>query len=254
MNVAEDMKSNRRAASGNSVEGDNPIRRNLLLTLVPPDELARIEPHLEQVDLEFRHSIYKDGQPNAFAYFPHAGVLSIVSPANDEGGLIVEIATIGLEGMVGLPLLLGGENTPGECFAQVAGQAARIPATEFQELVDALPTFRRVLLRYTQALITQIAQGAACNRMHPIEERCARWLLMTQDRVGAAHYRLTQEFLAQMLGVRRPSVSVAAGILQKAGLITYSRGLIVVSDRKGLEAASCSCYRVITDEFRRLVG
>ena len=111
-----------------------------------------------------------------------------------------------------------------------------------------------MLLRYTQALITQIAQSAACNRMHPIEERCARWLLMTRDRVGANHFNLTQEFLAQMLGVRRPSVSIAASMLQKAGLITYSRGLIVVTDNKGLEAASCNCYRVIRDEFDRLIA
>jgi CRP-like cAMP-binding protein len=112
---------------------------------------------------------------------------------------------------------------------------------------------QRLLLRYTQALFSQVAQAAACNRMHPIEERCARWLLMTHDRVGANHFMLTQDFLAQMLGVRRPSVSVAASMLQKAGLISYSRGLVVIADRPGLEAASCICYRVIRDEFERLI-
>jgi hypothetical protein len=112
---------------------------------------------------------------------------------------------------------------------------------------------RRILLRYTQALITQISQNAACYRMHPIEERCARWLLMTQDRVGTNHFTLTQDFLGQMLGVRRPSVSVAASVLQNAGLIQYSRGLVVIADREGLEAAACTCYRVIQDEFNRLI-
>ena len=252
--MTEDMGFKRRAGSDRSIEGDNPVRRNLLLSLIPKEELEQIEPHLEQVDFKLRQSVYLDGQANEFAVFPHAGVLSMISLPHQERGLLVEIATIGYEGMVGVSLLLGGNNTPGECFCQVPGQAARIPARKFEELVDALPTFRKVLLRYTQALITQISQGAACNRMHPIEERCARWLLMSQDRVGADHFHLTQEFLAQMLGVRRPSVSVAASMLQKAGLITYSRGLIVITNRKGLEAASCNCYHVIKEEFERLVG
>lgn len=251
--MAEDLKFKRREGSGHSIEGDNPIRSNLLLTLVPKEELDQIQPHMDQIDFTFRQQIYEDGQDNEFAYLPHAGVFSMVSLPHEEKGLLVEVATIGREGMIGLPLLLGGDNTPGECFCQVPGQAARIPARKFQELVDTLPTFRKVLLRYTQALITQISQGAACNSMHPIEERCARWLLTTQDRVGADHFELTQEFLSQMLGVRRPSVTVAASMLQKAGLITYSRGLVVITDRKGLEAASCSCYRVIRNEFERLI-
>jgi len=252
--MTEFIDFKRRLGSGRSIEGDNPVRRNGLLSLVPKEELEEIEPHMEQIDLKLRQSIYCDGQPQEFAVFPHAGVLSMVSLPHEEKGLLVEIATVGQEGMVGLPLVLGGDNIPGECFCQVPGQAGRIPARKFEQLVDALPTFRKVLLRYTQALITQISQGAACNRMHPIEERCARWLLMTQDRVGADHFHLTQDFLAQMLGVRRPSVSVAASMLQKAGLITYSRGLIVITNRSGLEAASCNCYRVIQEEFERLVG
>ncbi len=243
-----------RAGSGRSVEGDNPIRRNLLLALVPDKELEQIQPHMEQIDFVIRQQTYGEGKASKFAYFPHAGVFSMVSLPREGDGMIVEVATVGREGMIGLPLLLGGGNMPGECFCQVPGQAARIPAAKFQELLETLPTLRRVLLRYTQALITQIAQSAACNRMHPIEERCARWLLMTRDRVGANQFNLTQEFLAQMLGVRRPSVSIAASMLQKAGLITYSRGLIVVTDNKGLEAASCNCYRVIRDEFDRLIA
>jgi CRP-like cAMP-binding protein len=251
--MPENMDFERREGSGRSVEGDNPIRRNLLLALTPADEMERIQPHLSQVNFAFRDSIYKDGETNEHAYFPHAGVFSMVS-SPEEDGMLVEVATVGREGMVGLPLLLGGGRSPGECFCQVPGQAGRIPSRAFSQLLDTCPGFRRVLLRYTQALITQISQNAACNRMHPVEERCARWLLMSQDRVGADHFELTQEFLAQMLGVRRPTVSVAAGMLQKAGLIAYSRGLIVITDRQGLEAASCNCYRIIRDEFQRLIG
>lgn len=252
--MPEEMDFPRRETSGKSLEGDNPVRRNQLLELVPPDEMARIQPHLRQIDFAFGQSLYESHEPSKFAYFPHAGVFSMVAVPEDESGIIVEIATIGNEGMVGFALLLGGDAIPGKGFCQVAGQAAVIEADVFKELVAVCPGFRRILLRYTQALITQIAQNAACNRMHPIEERCARWLLMTQDRVGANHFMLTQEFLAQMLGVRRPSVSVAASMLQKAGLIRYSRGLVVISDREGLEAASCNCYRIIRDEFDRLIG
>jgi CRP-like cAMP-binding protein len=149
--------------------------------------------------------------------------------------------------------VLGGDTMPSMCFCQIAGQSARIEAATFKQVLQTCPHLQRVLLRYTQAIFSQVAQAAACNRMHPIEERCARWLLMSHDRVGADHFMLTQEFLAQMLGVRRPSVSVAAGMLQKAGLITYSRGLVVITDRAGLEAAACNCYKVIQDEFDRLL-
>lgn len=250
--MPEDMDFERRAVSGHSMQGDNPIRHNRLLELIPKEELERIQPHMDQTDFAFRQGIYKDGETNSHAFFPHAGVFSMVSSPEAESGMLVEVATIGNEGFIGLPLLLGGDNTPGECFCQVSGQAGRIPRKAFEQLVETCPGFRRVLLRYTQSLITQISQNSACNRMHPVEERCARWLLMSQDRVGANHFELTQEFLAQMLGVRRPTVTVAAGMLQQAGLITYSRGLVVISDRKGLEAAACGCYRVIRNEFLRL--
>lgn len=239
--------------SDKSNKGDAPIRRNTLLSMVAPDEMERIQPHLEQIDYTFRQPMYESGQPQQFAFFPHAGVFSMVSDPHGNGGLLVEVATVGHEGFVGLPLLLGTDRTPGDCFCQVPGQAARIPRQAFEKLVATCPGLRRTLLRYTQALIIQISQGAACNRMHPIEQRCARWLLMTQDRVGKNHFTLTQQFLAQMLGVQRPSVS-AAGMLQKAGLISYARGLIVIADRKGLEAAACDCYRIIQDEFNRLFG
>lgn len=236
--------------------GDSPypIRRNRLLALVPAEELGRLQPHLEEVEAPFRQVIYEQDRPIRHAYFPHSGVFSMVRQPEEQNGLTVEFATIGPEGMVGLPLVLGGDRMPSMCFCQIAGQAARIGAAEFKDVLEHAPGLKRLLLRYTQVMFNQVAQTAACNRMHPIEERCARWLLMSHDSVGANHFRLTQDFLAQMLGVRRPSVSVAAGILQKAGLITYSRGLVVITDRQGLEAASCQCYAVVRREFDRLLG
>jgi CRP-like cAMP-binding protein len=231
----------------------NPVRGNLLLSLLTPKELKRVRSHSEEVVLTFSEPLHNQNSPIEYAYFPHSGVCSLTRSPFSKGGLSVELATIGNEGMVGLPLALGDDRMPFKCFCQVTGQAARIEAAAFKELIETCPSLLRVLLRYAQALLSQIAQSAACNRMHPIEERCARWLLMTQDRVGADHFALTQEFLAQMLGVRRPSVSVAASMLQRAGLIQYSRGLVVITDRAGLEAATCDCYRVINDEFERLL-
>jgi CRP-like cAMP-binding protein len=226
---------------------------NRLLSLLPLAEFERLEARFEEVDVPFRQMLYKRGEPIEHAYFPNAGVFSVIKEPEEDGGMVVEVATVGNEGMVGLPLVLGGETTPDTCFCQVPGQAARIEAGALKEALRASPALHGLLLRYTQALLSQIAQGAACNRMHPVEERCARWLLMTHDRVSADHFVLTQEFLGQMLGVRRPSVSVAASMLQKAGLIRYARGLVVVTDRAGLEAAACGCYGVIKSEYDRLL-
>jgi CRP-like cAMP-binding protein len=169
-------------------------------------------------------------------------------------GLAVEAGTVGNEGMVGLPLYLGAETSPHRAFSQVPGEALRMRAGDFTAELARQGPLHAVLKRYNQALINQMAYSVACNRLHSVEERMCRWLLMTQDRVGAEQFPLTQEFLAQMLGVRRPSVTVVAGILQKAGLIVYSRGLITIRDRAGLEAASCECYRVVRDELDRLLG
>jgi CRP-like cAMP-binding protein len=166
----------------------------------------------------------------------------------------VEIATVGNEGMVGLEIFLGGEHTPAAAFCQVQGRAARIAADVFRQLARDSSPFTALLLRYTQAVLTQVAQSAACNRVHSIEERCARWLLMTHDRVPGDRFELTQEFLAEMLGTRRPSVSVAASILQRAGFIRYSRGRVEIVDRAGLESAACECYAVIASEYERLIG
>lgn len=225
---------------------------NHLLSAIPKDELARIRPFLKDMELKCREDIYQSDEPTDHVWFPTAGVVSLVAEFME--GEPVEIATIGPEGMVGIQVFLGNDQMPARAFVQVPGRAVCMKAEDFHRLVKECPRFERLLLRYTLALLNQISQAAACNRAHSVEERLARWLLMTQDRVNSPEFPLTQDFLAQMLGVRRPTVSIAAGMLSKAGLIHYVRGRITILDRVGLEKASCECYRVIADEFRRLVG
>jgi CRP-like cAMP-binding protein len=169
-------------------------------------------------------------------------------------GQAVEAGTVGNEGMVGLPVFLGAETSPHRAFSQIPGEALRMRAKDFMEELERDGPLRRRLGLYNQALMNQMAYSVACNRLHSVEERMCRWLLMCNDRVGADQFPLTQEFLAQMLGVRRPSVTVVAGVLQKAGLIAYARGRVVILDRPRLEAASCECYQVVREEFDRLLG
>lgn len=171
-----------------------------------------------------------------------------------QNGEAVEVATVGNEGMVGLPVFLEAATIPGKAFAQIPGEAWRMSADTFKEQVSPGTPLHELLQRYTQALFNLISQSTACNRLHTVEERACRWLLMTHDRVGSDSFPLTQEFLAQMLGVRRPTVSTVASILQRAGFISYSRGKITILDREGLESASCECYEIIRAEFERLVG
>jgi CRP-like cAMP-binding protein len=223
---------------------------NRLLAALPPEERERLLPGMETVPLSVKHSLYEPDQPIEHVYFVRTGVVSLVSVM--EEGALVEVATIGNEGMVGLPVFLGADTISMKAFVQIPGEAWRMGAAPFREAVRNGGRFPELLQRYTQALFLQVAQGAACNRAHSIEERCARWLLMTHDRVERDEFPLTQEFLAIMLGVRRPSVTVAAGILQKAGFIRYSRGRITVVDREGLEAATWECYGMIRREYDRL--
>jgi CRP-like cAMP-binding protein len=225
---------------------------NRLLDLLPRADTERLRPHLETVSISVKHVIYEPNGPIAHVYFPTSCVISLVTYLVD--GSSVEMATIGLEGMVGLPIFLGADTMPSRAFGQVPGDALRITAAAFTAEVNRNGPMVRVLNRYTQALFNQVAQTTACNRVHLVEQRCARWLLQTHDRVGSDQFLLTQEFLAQMLGVRRSGVSAAAGLLQKAGLIRYARGRITVLDRPGLESAACECYGVIKREFDRLLG
>ncbi len=207
---------------------------------------------LEEVPLTFRQVIYEPETPFEYVYFPHSGVVSLVTEFED--GSAVEVGTVGPEGIVGLPIFLEDEVMAGRAFVQVPGQAARIRKEIYRDVIDACPCLHRLLSRYTLALVNMLAQNSACNRTHSVEERLARWLLITQDRVHEPRFPLTQEFIGAMLGVSRPTVSTTASILQKAGFVTYVRGVITVTDRTGLENASCECYRIVRRQFDRLIG
>ena len=225
--------------------------RNRLLAGLPPEDLATVSPHLEKVELEQRALLYDPEERIRHVYFPESAVISMVSRLRDGG--TVEVGTAGCEGMAGLPLVLAQDASSIQAFVQISGLAWRIEAQAFTALTSGAGAFHQLLLRYTQAFLTQVAQTAACNGAHLVEERCARWLLMTHDRVQGDELLLTHEFLAFMLCVRRAGVTVAMRHLQDAQLIRYSRGKVTVVDRPGLEAASCECYGVVRDHFERLL-
>ena len=224
---------------------------NRLLDGVAADELERLRPHLEEVPLVQRQTINAPGAAIEQIYFPISGAVSLIASLDE--GTAVEVGLIGPEGMVGTPVLLGSETASNEAFVQLAGTALRVATGVLLDAVDQSPGLRRRLLRYAQALSFQIAQSAACNARHVVEERCARWLLAAHDRVDGNQLGLTHEFLGVMLGVRRAGVTVAAGSLQQAGLIRYRQGQVTVLDRQGLEAAACECYRITRDEYARLL-
>lgn len=234
--------------SGNS-RGDT-TGGNRLLAALSQDEYARLAPYLETIALTFKQVLYEPDEPIPYIYFMAEGVASLLQFNSD--GVAVEVATVGNEGMIGLPVFLGMESTPGQAIVQIVGAAQRMPTEVFRREVRAGAPLHDLLHRYTQALMVQMAQGAACNRLHPTGERCARWLLQTRDRVRGDEFELTQEFLGQMLGTRRAAVNEAAGQLQQAGLISYSRGVITVLDRPGLQAAACECYGIIRAAYDRV--
>jgi CRP-like cAMP-binding protein len=225
---------------------------NRLLSSLAAADYERILPDLKAVPLKFRASLHEPGDKMPYVYFPNTGVISMLTVMED--GPAVEIATIGNEGMTDLFVFLGLEESDSRLLIQVPGTALRMESARFREHIEQIPSLRKLLGYYAVALFALVAQSAACNRMHPMVKRCARWLLMTHDRVDAAVFPMTHDFLSEMLGVRRPSVSVAAKALQEAGLITYHRGKVTVLDRAGLEAASCECYRLIRERFDRLPG
>jgi CRP-like cAMP-binding protein len=225
--------------------------RNRLLDALPDGLLERLLPYLEAVTLDVRDPVVEPGQPYDYVYFPEGCIISVVNDMRDGG--TVETGTIGNEGVAGLAALMDATSSESRMFCQVPGAALRAPAKVVADLVERERELRRLVNRYAQAFLTQVAQGAACNRLHGIEQRCARWLLMTHDRVDRDDFHLKQQFLAEMLGVRRAGVSVAASALQEGALIRYSRGTVQILDREGLEAASCECYGVIRRQFDRLL-
>jgi CRP-like cAMP-binding protein len=219
-----------------------PSRGNQLLEALPISDRERLVRDTVPVSLPVRTVLFDAGERITSVYFPLDGVVSLVTPLEDGG--IVEVATVGNEGLVGVPLIPGGRLLV-RAIAQVAGRALRMEAGAFLKLVGQPGPVRTLVQNYLQALFTQIAQAAACNRLHTNEERLSRWLLMSHDRVGVEEFAITHEFLAQMLGSRRATVTLSAGILQAAGLISYHRGHVVILDRLGLERVACECYAVI---------
>ena len=232
-----------------AAKGDAPANR--LLALLPREDYARLRPHLEPITLKYRQSLYRANSPIPFAYFIETGVGSLVNTmANGDAS---EVGTIGNEGVVGLPLVLEDEQAPTAVYIQVPGTGFRIAASQFCNELARSASMRTVMHHYAHAFFNQVAQSAACNQFHSLEQRCARWLLMTHDRMASNEFMLTQEFLAMMLGVQRTGVTAAAGALQRSGLIQYKRGNVSILDRRGLERRSCECYGISKREFDRLL-
>jgi CRP-like cAMP-binding protein len=224
---------------------------NHLLAVLSEAEWARLSPHLMLVDMPLGQVVYESGDRLDHVYFPTTSIVSLLYVMED--GASAEIAIVGNEGLIGIALFMGGETTPSRAVVQSAGCAFRLDARLMKEEFRRAGPMQRLLLRYTQALITQMAQTAVCNRHHSIDQQLCRWLLLSLDRLGSNELRMTQELIANMLGVRRPGVTEAAMKLQDAGLIRYSYGHIAVLDRPGLEARACECYGVVKREFDRLL-
>jgi CRP-like cAMP-binding protein len=225
---------------------------NRLLGLLESRDYELLRPHLEPVHLEYRKTLYEPDAPINFVWFIETGVGSLVNTM--ANGDAAEVGTIGNEGMVGLPVLLGDDRSPTGVYVQVPGTGLRMRASLFAKEVGQSSSMRRVMLHYAHAFFNQVAQSAACNQFHSLSQRCCRWLLMTHDRMNSDEFLLTQEFLAMMLGVQRSGVSAAAGALRRAGLIRYTRGNVTILDRAGLERLSCECYGIARMEFDRLLG
>ncbi|WP_234775466.1 Crp/Fnr family transcriptional regulator [Paraburkholderia tropica] len=224
---------------------------NHLLSALPPIEWERLAAHLVQVDMPLGQVVYESGDRLSHVYFPTTSIISLLYVMED--GASGEIAIVGNEGIVGIALFMGGETTPSRAVVQSAGRAYRLDARLLKEEFHRGGPMQRLLLRYTQALITQMAQTAVCNRHHSIDQQLCRWLLLSIDRLPSNELKMTQELIANMLGVRRPGVTEAAMKLQQAGLIRYSYGHIEVLDRPGLEKRVCECYAVVKREFDRLL-
>ncbi|HUQ87028.1 MAG TPA: Crp/Fnr family transcriptional regulator [Vicinamibacterales bacterium] len=222
---------------------------NLVLARLPRAERARLQPHMKLVDLHFKEGIHEQGKPIDFVYFPIRGLVSVVTDLRDGG--TIETGTIGREGLVGVSAVLGPSPSPGRAFVQVPGAGYRLPASKLLDHLKQGGELQTLALKVANAQMATVAQTAACNRAHTLEERMARWLLLTRDRMDDDEFPLTQEFLSHMLGVRRPTVSLGGATLQKAGLIRYSRGHITIVDRKGLEQVSCECYSAIRDRYEK---
>ena len=231
--------------------GHNP-QSNHLLAALPAAEWARWLPQLEWINMSLGHVLYESGGPQSHIYFPTTAIVSLLYVMEDGGS--AEIAVVGNEGAVGISLFMGGESTPSGAVVQSAGQGFRLPAGVIKGEFNRSGSVMHLMLRFTQALITQMAQTAVCNRHHTLDQQLCRWLLLSLDRLhGSPDLVMTQELIANMLGVRREGVTGSALKLQEVGLIRYARGHITVLDREGLEKRSCECYEVVKKEYDRLL-
>jgi CRP-like cAMP-binding protein len=226
--------------------------QNYILAALPAEEFERVAPHLELVELRLGDMLYEPGGQLQHAYFPTTAIVSLYYVT--ESGASAESAGVGKEGVVGVSLFMGGNTTSSSAVVQTAGQAYRLDRRRLMEEFNRGGLMQRVLLRYTQALITQMSQAAICNRHHSVEQQLCRWLLLTLDRLPSNELVMTQDLIASMLGVRREAITEAAGNLQRAGFIRYRRGHISVTDRSGLEARACECYAVVKKELDRLMA
>ena len=226
--------------------------KNYLLAALPDTELKRVTRHLELVSFPLGKVLYESGDHLDYVYFPTTAIVSLLYEM--ENGTTAEIGVVGNDGVLGIALFMGGETTPNRAIIQSAGEAYRMDAKSLKEEFTLGGVFHNLLLRYTQALITQISQTAVCNRLHPIEQQLARWLLLSHDRLNCDKLVMTHDLISNMLGVRREGVTIAAKKLAKQGLIKNDRGTIYIVDRFGLEDSVCECYEVVNNEYNRLLG
>lgn len=225
--------------------------KNRLLGALPTAELQRVLSRLEVVSLEQKQTLYQVDEPIRHVFFPESAVLSLLITLRQGGS--IEVGTVGREGMAGLPVFLSDGRSTVTVVAQIPGTAYRAAAADLHAIASLDRPMHGLLMRYTHAALAQVQQTAACNSAHRVEQRCARWMLMTRDRVDADDFPVTHDFLASMLGVRRSGVTVAMRTLKDAGLVRYTRGRVHLVDRAGLEGASCECYRVVRAQFERLI-
>ncbi len=242
--------SAKKRSSAAAIERHSP-RQNHLLDALPSEDYVRLEPHLELIPMRLGDVLYEPGSQLRYVYFPTTSIVSLLYVMED--GASAEIAIVGNEGILGISLFMGGETTPSRAVVQSAGHGYRLRAQLLKNEFGRFGAMLHLLLRYTQALITQMSQTAVCNRHHSIDQQLCRWLLLSLDRLSSSELSMTQELIANMLGVRREGVTEAAGNLQDAGLIRYRRGRISVLDRPGLESRCCECYQVVKTEFDRLL-
>jgi CRP-like cAMP-binding protein len=241
-------------AARNPLDGgvSSKAHQNRLLASLPDEEFERLRPHLVPIVLGYRSPLYEANAPIEFVHFIETGVASLVNTMMN--GDAAEVGTIGNEGFVGVPILFGDKEAPTSVYMQVRGDGLKMKANIFRAELHRSIFMQRAMLHYAHAFFNQIAQSAACNTLHLLEQRCCRWLLMTQDRMQSSDFPLTQEFFAMMLGVRRAGITDAANTLKRAGLIDYRRGCVSILDRAGMEKRTCECYAVTKREFDGLHG